>query len=376
MSLPTSGLVVVAALSWVPATASAQGQPIRSARGTMQVAARPVLGEKFCVALAASVPEGAALVFKDSNTLALAEKAKAPDVPGLRAVSVGKGVTGPCAAETVAPWYRPGVFDLVLVQGGKVVDAMALEVAVGTVADGIVPARRAYGPGEYIDVTVRLPPNRYYFGHWSGPSIRIVPVEIAGRRLSDTEALEAAEKLSAGTWLLNAVFVHGVRNLHDAGRAIRPGTYEFRMQELGEQGLVVNPLRAPDTPGRYELRLYDRGHTYPLSAYADLALASAEITVEARGMSPKTLRFLRTAPQPGTPGPPVSAEIRQLDYDEPFYLLALFDAGGGTEPQSRDVTFEWQGAATARETQSALVHRIGTGTYLGGPYVLVKPEAK
>jgi hypothetical protein len=57
------------------------------------------------------------------------------------------------------------------------------------------------------------------------------------------------------------------------------------MKEV-ETDRIPHLLEAPQEPGEYEIRLYDRGFAYELEDYWDLYFASQKIVVEPLGASP------------------------------------------------------------------------------------------
>jgi hypothetical protein len=282
------------------------------------------------------------------------------------------------------PWGAPGRFALRLSQENEPIDVVEVAVGKGWLEDGIIPSKQVYQVGETIEFTATLPENRYYSGHWSGPSVLLFPLEIEGKTVSKEEAIKMySEGQLPASWLASiAKGAHG--NPYDGGIEIVPGRYSVT-KPVGD----TKPFDAR-RPGRYELRLYDRGFDIPFERYVDLFFASREIVIEAVGATPSSLMFARLKPQApvrpplGTAKPPQNAPVagtRVSDYEplneltlgEVFFVVAVFEAATSlNEPAERTVTLEWpvDGAKRALDVR---LERKSPGVYVSVPLLPSAP---
>jgi hypothetical protein len=393
-------LVMIGLAGALPADAGAQqtappATPVvargpRSTLGMIQmVKAGPVvLGEQFEVRLyppAAGDTTWGHLEWGVPSNKPWPEKEKEPALPSTYPVSVSDAFTSDFdlrkfplgfPATATAPYDHPGRFELRLLHGNQLVDTLEIDVVVGT-APPPKPYKKVYTVGEPIEYEVTLPPNRFYSHDWSGPATMLYPLEQRGQRLTPEQAKAWMATCDCQTWLL------GLTKKVDAGAldpTIKPGTYQVTQAEA-KAGLIAHPLVAPDIPGRYELRLYDRGYDNDFASYVDMPLSSTEIVVEEPGTSPISLRFVRmttpAAPASGRGGSAASAPVVQalneLTHGEVFYIEARFaQVPGVTEPTERWVTLEWVDKG-AQQSRNIRLTRQSEGLYLSIPLVLAKP---
>lgn len=201
-------------------------------------------------------------------------------------------------------------FELLLFQGGnelKLLDSVEVIVRIDQIPDALKLTKTSFNVGEPIDFTVKLPPNRYYYGDWGGPSVMLYPLEFGGSRVSDEEARQWSEPCtgplpSCSTWLLTMTRASVGPNPYGGSFAIKPGTYVVTHD-------YATALVAPKQPGRYEVRLYDRGFAMPLNDYVDLYFAKEVITVTNSPATPSA------PPQPPRPAPTKYTEIIQVPVD-------------------------------------------------------------
>ena len=158
-------------------------------------------------------------------------------------------------------------------------DSMRVKVTPGRVTDGIVLTKRVYRIGEPIVTTVNLPPNRYYQGVDTGPNVVVYPIEVHGEPATKEQIYHAhsstwgchgsCASLRGQAWIPDSQNVYG-------GLATRPGRYLIAPGVKDQE-----PLIAPELPGKYEVRLYDRGFSDSYDTYEHLYLQKVPITVEA-----------------------------------------------------------------------------------------------
>lgn len=265
-----------------------------------------------------------------------------------------------------APYGRPGKYELGLYKtfgwNSVLVDVMHFEVKTGTAPGGIQLFRKEFKPGDPIDLRVTLPPNRYYYGHWSGPTIMLFPLVIDGRRIPAADAAKA----SYGLWL-NSLVHDPTREdgVSSASRGTRAGTYLITKDTAAKYRLNGAPLVAPAQPGQWEIRLYDRG--YPDEDYLDLALFTDTLVVEPAGFSPLTLRFVRNC---GTG----SVEIRQLLHQEPFQVEARFEpVSGGADPAEKPGSFAFIDALGQARTRQFTLRHISGNLYCSPVMTVAEP---
>jgi hypothetical protein len=346
----------------------------RSMRGRMRLVNKSsvVFGEKFQVEL--TMPPRAEdeatwgnLYWGDTVALDWAGKEKADSMPYTKEVPIGHTLSGGVfVIEVTAPFFRPGRYDLRLYHAYKLIDVLQIPVVKGWVTDGVIPAKEAYRPGEAIDVQITLPENRYYSGHWSGPTVQLVPIEINGRRLTPKEEEEWLAQCQCQTWLSN--FLNsGQKNPHDDGVGVRSGTFLVKMEQLDKQGLIRHPLHAPKESGRYELRLYDRGFASEWSSYSDLFIATSEIVVQAEDAIAKVagIKFVRKTDQGFEPVPG-----QTLSYGDLFAIEVTMESDTGPADKSRVVQLDW-GEGEQRKVE---VHRQSARVFRSKVFRLEPPK--
>lgn len=150
-----------------------------------------------------------------------------------------------------------------------------------------------------------------------------------------------------------------------------PGRYVIN-DALAAEGKVDRVLKAPDAPGRYEVRLYDRHCQSCLGEQAreferhGYYFAVAEFVVEATGSSPTALRFVRQGDASGTP-------LKELSHGQVFVIEAKFDLPQGAKtPLERTVTLEWTSGGE-RHTHPVTVRQVKDGLYRSEPITLTRP---
>jgi hypothetical protein len=228
-----------------------------------------------------------------SNSSLQQKEASIYDLPGEVPATVGFNgggtvkVTAPF--KKVAPTGKDQRFELRLFsQKGwdvKLLDTLEVIVRIDEVDGALQLAKTSFTPGEPIEFTVNLPANRYYYGDWQGPIVMLYPLEINGSAKSDQEAHAWSEKYSGLPSGLHASYVRPLlsivqgtgKNLYGGSYEIVPGTYHIK-KDLDPRKFGP-PLFAPPEPGRYELRLYDRGFNFPFGEYVDSYFARRVITV-------------------------------------------------------------------------------------------------
>jgi hypothetical protein len=256
-----------------------------------------------------------------------------------------------------APFQRPGRYELRMFRCPyyctALLDGLLIDVVTGEDPKLLRLDKQRFKPGEAIDVTVTLPPNRYYFGHWSGPTVQLVPIEIGGRSLTSEEAAAWLQRCSSpcSTWLSFAL-TNQRRNPLDGGYDAIPGTYRIKMTEMAKANKIAHPLYAPAEAGRYQVRLYDRGFPWKWQDFSDLYMASHEIVVEALDKAAATakppaakLYFVRRTDSGLT-----RVSDQTLRYGDRFAIELEFDGSAESAGDRRRVKLEWgQEASQQRE---------------------------
>jgi hypothetical protein len=180
--------------------------------------------------------------------------------------------------------------------------------------------------------TVTLPEGRYYYGHWNGPTVQIYPLEMSGKTLNEAEAMDWMAR--SGTELpIGWLFASNTPNPF-GGRGVAFGTKTIDHTEKTKQ--ILQAPFAPAQPGRYELRLYDRGFDFSLKTYVNLHFSAVKFTVAAPAAAP---RFVRQN------GERYEAIEEAAQGEDVFVEAACEAAKVGTKSV---VTLEW-GAEGARQ---------------------------
>ena len=154
-----------------------------------------VFGERILVELTIPPPKpgdatGARLSWS-AGALTKADAASADETKDGMGADVSHTLKGgKFVVPVYAPWWAPGRYSLRLFQGQKLIDSVVVPVSKGWVSDGIIADKNVYATGETIEFTVTLPENRFYYGHWSGPSVLLFPLELAGRSVPKEEAIK------------------------------------------------------------------------------------------------------------------------------------------------------------------------------------------
>ena len=263
------------------------------------------------------------------------------DKPGLQEVSV------------LAPYLRPGSYELQVVRGDRVVDALPITVDTGRVPGAVAVTKRVYRPEEPVTVRVTLPRDRYYYGQWYGPNVVIVPIEVGGRNISPNEALTwwqtgaHACGNGCGVGLVSRFRDTTASNPH-GGAAMR-----FVTDTIGKPDDTKNGhglLLAPSEPGRYEVRLYDRGWPWEFAQWADLWIAKEEIVVQPIGATIADLLLRTGPPMPGAPQPNV---VLRNDGPAAATDPRVYVSVAGIDPRALDIKLEQRAAGAARQCSAA-----------------------
>lgn len=298
-----------------------------------------------------------------------------PEQPGRNTAGAAIDVShvlqgGAVKVRTTAPWGALGLHDLRLKHGDNLVDVLTISVGMGREPNALLLTRTTYTPGEAVELSATLPPNRFYHMDNGGPTILFWPLEIGGKRLSDTEQITAWSNCSTCAVYLESLVLEAPAGEPVPPFGVKPGRYR-----LGR-------LKAPPQPGRYELRLTDRPYLARPSGMNDLwrfyFAVSPEMIVEAPGASPTALRFVKARPMPEAAARAASVfeEVTELTHGEPFFVEATFaPVVGVAEPASRNLTLEWVDLGV-RQQRVVAVTRRAAGLYRSEAIVLARPMGK
>lgn len=358
----------VSALALLLCATSSGAQP-SSTRGLLKMVNphRPVLGERFTVSM--PLPGGDSVVVlrwwpAHDSIRTWAQRAAMKSDHRMPNDKTFRGPRRAAHLDTViAPYGRPGKYELGLFKhwgwNYELIDVLPVEVQVGTAPDGIRLLKRVVKPGDPIDLWVTLPPNRYYFGHWSGATVLLYPLVIEGRRIPAAEAEKASKALWLNTLVQDVTRGDGVSS---ASRGTRPGTYLITQDTAAKYRLNGSPFQAPRQHGQYEIRLYDRG--YPSEDYLDLVLAADTLVVGPDSAPPVVTRFVRR--RGGT-----WEALTTVAQGDSFQVEARFDTlRAGADSATRGLILEWMEGGVRRTRAVSLV-RISRGLYRSRSLLLV-----
>ena len=289
-------------------------------------------------------------------------------LPNNQALSKQPGLTQ-TTVSVLAPHYRPGLYELQLKFGSDVVGTLPVKVITGQAR--LSKVNKVYRPGEPIEFSVTLPENRYYHGGDDGPTAYIfpdnlptnIPEDEARNRWSGT-----CRGLSCYTYMGTRGRVEGTQSPHEGGSYFRSGTYEFLHNPRAGEERIANPLFAPDQPGKYTLRFYDRGYPWRWGNFFDIPIATAEFEVKAAGPD---LRFVEKCDAENKD----AKELKELVQDAPSFLAARFAVVAGVqEAAQKTSTVKYFDVDGREKTTTLTLKRVAPGVYCSNAIVPVAPQ--
>jgi hypothetical protein len=384
-----AGLTLVVTSIALPVTASAQGSLTLLKPGPV------VLGQQIDVAI--RVPRLPADLAERALFIRWYDAAKpltfAPDggVAGSDAdvsprpeVSIPNARAVPPSVTLFAPFEKPGTYELRLFvdtpayNSDALLARLRLNVEVGRAREGDSLSGSIYLKlkddtfhiRESLDVTVVLPPNRFYQGNNTGPNVVFYPKKLGGKDVPEEKAVQWL----SGSWGCDNTCAP-LRDLIRIPNSKAPIGYGLATRAKGEP--VTVRLQAPAQPGEYEVRLYDRG--FSDSGYEDFYLERIKVVVEDVAITPEVLSFVL----PRTPASPavVIRGDRSDDYEavtalvhgNSYLVLAEFKSvEGAEEPADRIARVEWLVWSLATKswtvaTKEIKLFRKGPWLYVSDP---------